>query len=137
MNQVRGGCLCGSVRYETSQAPLMNAVCHCVHCQKQSGSAFSTNVVVPAAGFQIAGATLAAFDDTGASGLAVKRHFCSRCGSPLYTELEASPGVVAVKAGTLDDTSWLRPQVHMWRASAQEWVSIDEGAACFERNPEA
>jgi hypothetical protein len=137
MNEIKGGCLCGNVRYETTQAPLMSAVCHCTHCQKQSGSAFSTNVVVPASGFNVTASTLATFNDVGESGLSVKRHFCSHCGSPVYTELDANPGVAVLKAGTLDDPSWVRPQVHMWRCSAQPWVPVAEGAVCFEHNPEA
>ncbi|KAK46567.1 aldehyde-activating protein [Caballeronia jiangsuensis] len=137
MNEIKGGCLCGSVRYQTAQAPLMSAVCHCIHCQKQSGSAFSTNVVVPSAGFEIAASTLATFNDVGESGAGVKRHFCRNCGSPVYTELDANPDVVAIKAGTLDDPSWVQPQVHMWRCSAKSWGQVSEGAVCFDRNPPA
>ncbi len=137
MNEIKGGCLCGSIRYETTRVPLMSAVCHCTHCQKQSGSAFSTNVLVPATGFKVTTRTLATFDDVGDSGLSVKRHFCSHCGSPVYSEMDANPDVVALKAGTLDDPSWVQPQVHVWRCSAQSWVPLAEGAVCFERNPEA
>ena len=137
MNQIKGGCLCGSVRYESADQPVMSAVCHCTHCQKQSGSAFSTNVVVPAAQFNVTAQTLATFYDVGDSGLPVKRHFCNRCGSSIYTELAANPGVVVIKAGTLDDTSWVGPQVHMWRTSAQTWVPVAGDAVCFERNPTA
>ena len=50
MAKLTGGCLCGSVRYECDATPLGTAVCHCTHCQKVSGSAFSVNVLVPAAG---------------------------------------------------------------------------------------
>ena len=50
---------------------------------------------------------------------------------------KSNPGVVAVKAGTLDDPSWVQPHMHMWRWSAQPWVSVAEGTVCFERNPEA
>ena len=55
MNRIKGGCLCGSVRYETlAGAADERRSAIAVHCQKQSGSAFSTNVVVPAAGFEVA-----------------------------------------------------------------------------------
>ena len=48
MPKISGGCLCGAVRYECNAEPLGTAICHCTHCQKVSGSAFSVNVVVPA-----------------------------------------------------------------------------------------
>jgi hypothetical protein len=136
LREIKGGCLCGSVRYESAAEAVMCAVCHCTHCQKQSGSAFSTNVVVPAADFKVTAQSLATFNDTGTSGLAVKRHFCSRCGSPVYSELDANPGVIAIKAGTLDDPMWVKPQVHMWRSSAQAWVPVDGESVCFDGNPQ-
>lgn len=137
MNEIKGGCLCGKVRYQSAQQPLMSAACHCKHCQKQSGSAFSVNLIVPLAALDITGDSLATFDDIGASGMGVKRHFCSHCGSPIHSELDAMPGVAALKAGTLDDASWVRPQVNMWCASAQPWVPMADGTACFAHNPPA
>jgi hypothetical protein len=135
MSEIKGGCLCGSVRYESVSEPVMSVVCHCTHCQKQSGSAFSVNVVVPATDFKVTSQTLATFGDAGDSGMAVRRHFCNRCGSPVYTELEATPGMVAIKAGTLDDPASINPQVHMWRSAAQAWVPVSGDAICFEGNP--
>ncbi|SCU90772.1 conserved hypothetical protein [Cupriavidus necator] len=134
MSEIKGGCLCGGVRYESPEVAVMTAVCHCTHCQKQSGSAFSTNLVVPAAAFKVTASTLATFNDVGDSGLGVRRYFCKRCGSPVYSELDANPGIVAVKAGTLDDRSWVHPKLHMWRESAQAWVEIADDAVCFARN---
>ena len=61
MSRIEGGCLCGTVRYECSAEPLMTAVCHCTHCQKTSGSAFSINIGVPADSVAISGAGLARF----------------------------------------------------------------------------
>ncbi len=135
MQEIKGGCLCGSVRYEGDGQPMLTAACHCSHCQKQSGSAFSVNLVVALAAFRVKGDSLATFNDVGESGLPVKRHFCASCGSPIYTEMDAMPGVVAVKAGTLDDPSWAAPQVNMWCSSAQPWVPMVEGTARFDKNP--
>ena len=137
MQEIKGGCLCGNVRYESAEQALMSAACHCTHCQKQSGSAFSVNLIVPAAAFKVSGETLATFNDVGTSGLPVMRHFCNNCGSPIHTELDAMPGVVVIKAGTLDDPSWVRPQVNMWCSSAQPWVPMAEGIARFEKSPPA
>ena len=41
-----GGCLCGKIRYTLKAEPALTVVCHCTHCQKASGSAFSTNLVI-------------------------------------------------------------------------------------------
>jgi hypothetical protein len=77
-------------------------VCHCRACQKQSGSAFSLVFTVPADGIEITGETKV-FEHQSDGGSSVMRHFCPNCGSPIISTLSAYPGLVAVKAGTLDD----------------------------------
>lgn len=129
-----GQCLCGQYSYTVEAEPMMTAVCHCKSCQRQSGSAFSTNIGVPEAAITGKG-TLAAFEETAESGNTVHRHFCGSCGSPVYSTLSASPGLAFVKAGTLDDTSALAPQVNIWCKSAQDWVVIDENLPRFDTNP--
>jgi hypothetical protein len=131
-----GQCLCGQYSYTIDAEPMMTAVCHCKSCQRQSGSAFSTNVGVPEAAIQGEG-TLTAFEETAESGNMVHRHFCATCGSPVYSTLSASPGLAFVKAGTLDDTSALAPQVNIWCKSAQDWVTMDESLPRFDANPPA
>ena len=113
MQEIKGGCLCGSVRYEGDGQPMLTAACHCPHCQKQSGSAFSVNLMVALAAFRVSGETLGDLQRRGRSGMPVKRHFCASCGSPIYTEMGAMPGVVAVKAGTLDDRPGPAPGQHV------------------------
>ena len=125
-----GGCLCGAVRYVLKSDPLMTAVCHCTHCQRQSGGVFSTNVGVPEAAYVQTGETKV-FTDKGDSGLAVWRHFCPECGSPIISKVEAMPGLVLVKAGTLDDMSGLTPSVEVYTDHAAEWVSPIAGARRF------
>jgi len=115
---MKGGCLCGAVRYESDAAPLATAICHCTHCQRTSGSAFSVNVVLPRDKLNISGTT-AAYHDKGESGAPVIRHFCPTCGSSLLSEL--SSGLAAIKAGTLDDASGLTPSIQIWTRSAQKW----------------
>lgn len=124
-----GGCLCGSVRYQTQWPPLMLGVCHCGHCQRQAGSAFSVVAAVPRAGLESSGA-LTTYQDDSDAGRPVFRKFCGQCGSPVFTETPDSDaqGMVFIKAGTLDDSKDLAPTVHFWTSSAQAWVVIPEGA---------
>ena len=132
MSKIRGGCLCGSIRYESEAEPMMTAVCHCTHCQKQTGTAFSVIVAVARADLKINGQT-AVYHDTGDSGKPVQRHFCANCGSPLYTDVTALADRLFIKAGTLDDTSWLQPGAHIYCDSAQPWVDIPADAQQFAR----
>jgi hypothetical protein len=135
--KIAGGCLCGRVRYASDASPAMIAACHCTHCQKQSGSAFSMNVGVPAAALKVEGDSLATYHDTGSSGLPVLRHFCRDCGSPIYSEVKAIPGLVFVKAGTLDDASWVQPAVQIWGASKQPWSQLPASLPEMPGNPPA
>jgi hypothetical protein len=135
MERIEGGCLCGSVRYSSKAEPVMTAVCHCKHCQRQSGSAFAILVAIPRETLEIDKTYLNFFNDIGESGLPVKRNFCSKCGSPVTSEVEAIPGLEWIKAGTLDDTTWLNPTVNIWCDSAQRWTYIADSAVTFAKNP--
>src|SRR5215510_6475968 len=133
MAKLSGGCLCGGVRYESDAEPKGSAVCHCTHCQKTSGSAFSVNVIVPAASVKFTGDSLASYQDRGERGRTLQRKFCRICGSSLASEAEAFPGAIILKAGTLDDRSAVKPAAHIWTASAQPWVKIEEGAVTYPK----
>lgn len=128
-----GGCLCGAVRYTLTSEPAMPMVCHCKHCQRQSGSAFSTIVAVPKSDCSVSG-DVSSYIDTADSGNMITRQFCGRCGSPLFTLSDTMPGMIFVKAGTLDDTDAYTPQVHIWAKSKQGWVETGEVPA-LEGNP--
>ena len=135
MSNLVGGCLCGSVRYESEAEPVLTAACHCRHCQKQTSSAFSILVALPKGSLRTEGGALAAFEDVGASGLPVIRKFCPECGSAIMADIAATPELEWLKAGTLNDPYWFRPQMNMWCDSAQPWVSIDDAIPAYERNP--
>ncbi|MEQ1833217.1 MAG: GFA family protein, partial [Candidatus Eisenbacteria bacterium] len=80
-DMLRGSCLCGAVRYEIAADPLHMYYCHCATCQKATGTAFATNILVPADGF----AVVAGRDRLGAfeSSPDKRRYFCASCGSPI------------------------------------------------------
>ena len=127
-----GGCLCGQVRYTISADPVFVGVCHCTNCQKQSGAAYSVNVGVRQDALELQG-TLKTYVDHGDSGRQVLRRFCPDCGSPVITDAEAIPGMHIVKAGTLDDSSGLRPQRQIFCASKHPWVPLLDGVPAYDR----
>ena len=123
MLEYTGGCLCGKIRYK-GRGIQGAGVCHCKNCQRQSGSAFSINVLVKSSDFELEGETKV-FYDHGDSGGAVDRHFCADCGSPVITILPSRSGIVIVKAGTLDDASIIPPpMLQSYCDSAQHWVNL-------------
>jgi hypothetical protein len=133
---ITGRCLCGGVTYSADADPVVQAACHCTDCQRQTGNPFSVFVGVPEAALEADGDTLASYTTIGEDhGGETRRFFCSACGSPLYSFAAAVPGVVFLKAGSLDDASWLEPSVEAWTSSAQPWSPRFEGAAQLERGP--
>ena len=136
MGKLEGRCLCGAVTYSSEAEPAFTAVCHCKDCQRQGGTAFSVVVGVPKADLEISG-ELSSFSTVGSDhGQETQRQFCSSCGSPIVSLSAAMPDVAFLKAGTLDDTSWLQPQLEVWGTSAQPWVEAVEGRPRMERGPQ-
>ena len=134
MARIVGGCLCGNVRYTSTANPLSVMVCHCKNCQKQTSTAFSLIVALPKGALAIEG-ELSAYRDVGTSGQAVVRRFCGACGSAIMTDAAAYPTMEFLKAGTLDDTSWLKPDTQFWCDSAQGWLTLDDDIAQLAQNP--
>lgn len=133
MKGQEGGCLCGKIRYTLNAEPLATALCHCTNCQRQGGAAFSVNLLFAATQVEITGA-LTEFVDHSDKGDPVGRKFCGNCGSPILSALSTMPGMIAIKAGTLDDTSQVKPQLQVWCASAQSWFTPDPALPGFPKD---
>lgn len=132
--KMSGGCLCGKVRYSAEAEPAFVGVCHCTNCQKTSGSAFGVVIAVPTPALTIEG-PLKTFSDHGDTGRSLSRHFCPECGSSLLDEAEAMPNVTMILAGTLDDTSWVKPTMEIFCDSAQPWVELGGDRRRFPKMP--
>jgi len=127
-----GGCLCGKIRYTLNVEPQICVTCHCKNCQRQAGTALSIIIGVPESAVEITG-DVKTYNDTGDSGARVRRQFCGDCGSPVFTRLE-QPGMMFIKAGSLDDTAGLTPSIHCYTKSKQDWMPLGDIPA-FETVP--
>ncbi|MBS0530293.1 MAG: GFA family protein [Proteobacteria bacterium] len=130
-----GGCSCGAIRYEISALPLTLYTCNCTNCQRASGSAFALNMPVATRDFRIVKGEPKGWRHVSPSGAKVTAWFCGECGARLHGEREGRPDSINVRAGTLDDTSWLVPVAHIYMQSAQPWVQPAPDAVCFETQP--
>jgi hypothetical protein len=134
MRALTGRCLCGQIQYAANADPAISAVCRCKNCQKQTGTAFSVIVGIPKSTISIQG-KLRTFRDIGDSGQTVVRNFCPECGSPIITDVAVMPELTFIKAGTLDDTSWLVPKIHIYCDSTQHCSLIPEDCQKFAKMP--
>ena len=116
-----GGCACGEIRYTCNGAPRYMGNCHCRHCQQATGSAYFPAVLVKEADFTLEKGEPAWYERTADRGHAMRRGFCSACGSPLFLVNGAGQGAMVLFAGSLDDPSSYEPSRDLFVKSAQPW----------------
>lgn len=120
-----GNCLCGGVtfRIKGELAPIQ--MCHCVQCRKAQGTAFVTNIPVPAAQLEwLSGESLFSRFESSPGKCRV---FCRNCGSPLFSETSAQPGMVRIRAGLLNGELATRPVFHIFTDHKANWFDINDG----------
>ena len=127
--RLAGGCQCGSVRHSIEGEVRALNVCHCHDCQRQSGSAFGMSLIIEPDAFKLDSGKLKTFQTTADSGRDKTCAFCPDCGVRIYN---ATRALMAVKAGTLDDRSWLTPDAHFWTRSKQSWTPLPTDTPCFD-----
>jgi hypothetical protein len=110
------------VRYRITAAPLAMYHCHCGQCRRASGASFATNLLVQSEHFEIAAGqdSLASFESSPGK----RRHFCSRCGAPIFSAAQATPQLRSIRSGTLDADPGLRPTSHIHVGSRSPWFEI-------------
>jgi hypothetical protein len=123
--EIKGGCLCGAVRYTVSAAPIVTRTCWCRVCQYLGAGSGTVNACFPTAAISIEG-DLTDFQSVADSGNKMHRRFCRVCGTQLFSEAEARPHLIFVRAGTLDDPEVARPAATIWTDRAPTWACMDD-----------
>lgn len=123
MTEHSGSCLCGTVRFEVKGGFDSFYLCHCRHCQKDTGSAHAANLFSHSAElFWHSGAdAVASFQ---LPGTRHNKSFCTVCGSALPGA--GGAGLLVVPAGSLDSEVPIAPTAHLFLASKAAW----EGESC-------
>ena len=123
MPEIKGGCLCGAVRYTAHADPALVGVCHCRDCQKFTGSAFGFLVGLPRAAFEIEG-VLKTFTKPADSSRPIVRRFCPECGSSIVEEPGSRPDLVIINGGKLDDPTSVTPGIEIYCDRELSWVQL-------------
>lgn len=119
------------MRYRLSSEPLFVHCCHCLNCQRQTGSAFVVNLLVEASRVEVVAGAPQAVDAPRDDGSVQRISRCPRCQAAVFSEY-GTPGVLFVRGGTLDDPTGVTPDVHIYTRSKVGWVAIPEGTPAFE-----
>jgi hypothetical protein len=131
---ITGGCLCRAVRYAISAPPIVTRVCWCRLCQYLAAGNGTVNVCFRKDAVSIQGA-LRDYRSVADSGNVMHRRFCPVCGTQLFSEAEARPTLVFVRAGTLDDAEVAQPASAIWVSQAPTWACINQDLPRFEAQP--
>jgi hypothetical protein len=125
----QGSCLCSGIAYEIDSELGDFGYCHCKSCRKASGSAHAANAPVERAAFHLTrGAELLREFESSPGKF---RTFCSRCGSPLYAYLAASPELIRIRLGSLDTPFMKQPNAHTFVSHKAPWEPIAGGVPQF------
>jgi hypothetical protein len=132
---IEGGCRCRTIRYSVARDTLPAAyACHCTDCQTWAGSAFTEQFFAPEAAFSIIAGEPAIYSFVNPMGRTSVQRMCPVCHIRIYNTNEARPGVVVVRAGTLDDSDRLDVPLHIWVKSKQPWLVLPVDAETYEES---
>jgi hypothetical protein len=126
-----GGCACGTVRYRLASDPLFTHCCHCLNCQRQTGSAFVINLLIEADRLVLLAGEPEPVDVPRDDGSTQRIFRCPACQVAVFSQY-THPEVRFVRAGTLDDPASVVPDVHIFTKSKVGWVALPDSAPAFD-----
>ena len=128
---IKGGCLCGAIRYEIAGTLLDADNCHCSLCRRQHGAAFATYAALDPGDFRWASGQdrLKVFETPSGAGWC----FCSECGSSLAASQDGR--IFAITLGTVEGDPGIRPEFHIFVGSKAQWHEITDELPQFEERP--
>jgi hypothetical protein len=127
-----GRCSCGAVRYELTDAPMFVHCCHCLDCQRQTGSAFVLNGLIETDRIRVLSGDIVAFPQPTDSGSPHDIYRCAACGTAMWSDYGGRPYLRFVRLGTLEQPATFRPDVHIFTRSKLPWVTLPPDVPAFE-----
>ena len=127
---LEGGCACGEVRYRLTSEPLFTHCCHCLNCQRQTGSAFVVNILIEADRVELLGREPQPVDVLPRRRQEATHFPLPDCQVAVFSRYTRA-GIRFVRGGTLDDPSSVTPDVHIYTRSKLSWVQLPESVPAF------
>ena len=123
MSGRRARCACGELQVDLVGEPDVVVICHCLECQRRTGSVFGAGAYFPRSAVTCSG-PYRTYSRPGSSGHALHFHFCERCGSTVFWELELRPQHIGVAVGAIGDLGMRPPARSVWEETRHPWVEF-------------
>jgi hypothetical protein len=133
MRRRTASCSCGQLRIEVQDEPLGVGVCHCLACQRRTGSVFATLASFPAP-FKVSG-TATEYVRVGDQGARFVFRFCPVCGTTVFHTEHGNDQSVAVAVGAFADPGFPAPGVSVYDSRRHPWVRLPPGTTAFDKDP--
>ena len=117
-------CGCGALSATCEGEPARRSLCHCLSCQRRTGSAFSLNSTWPEARVTIEGESRV-YERIGDEGHWGRSHFCPICGTTLFWRIERAPGFVYVAVGCFADPAFPEPEIAVFSERGRPWIRFE------------
>ena len=114
-------CSCGQLRLTCEGEPVRVSICHCLECQKRTGSVFASQARFARGGVTMEGRA-SQWARAGDSGASCTFSFCPVCGSTVYWEPSSLPDFVSVAVGAFADPSFPPPHVSVYEERRHSWA---------------
>ena len=134
MSSFTGGCLCGTIKYNSSADPIRMMNCHCKDCRKASGGPYLANVFIPEDSFSIEGQPKH-YSHLSDGGNTMTKYFCGNCGSQVYGTNSGKPGTITIRGGTINETSVIKPSGNVYIDSKIPSTPLDNNLKIFPKMP--
>lgn len=128
-------CHCGDLELACSGEPAKVSLCHCLDCQRRTGSAFSIAAFYAREQVRVVRGTPGVYERSSASGHPVRFHFCPRCGSSVWWEPQRMPDLTGVAVGAFADPDFPRPQQAVWTRDRHAWLDLPDDLPAFATSP--
>jgi len=132
MSSRTASCSCGQLRVEVVGEPRVG-VCHCLACQRRTGSVFAALARFRAP-FRVFG-TATEYLRVGDQGARFIFRFCPVCGTTVFHTEEGDADSVSVAVGAFADPAFPAPQVSVYDSRRHPWVQLPPGTVQFEHDP--
>ena len=134
MSIFTGSCLCGSVNYKSNSGPLVIQNCHCDQCRKATGSVYLTNLFIKEENFEITG-EVNNYTHLSDAGNSMTKYFCPKCGSQVFGKNSGRPGIITIRAGTVNEKDIIKPIRNLFLKSKVPSTPINSNLEACEGMP--